>query len=321
MTDRNHALRGVNVCYFQGDYGHDVAPNPRFQEWPVSFDPMSAYRPLIEARELGFEAVRIWLCENAEGIVLDERGRVDGAHPDLLSALDVIQEAARLHGMKLYFTLLDGNAWPREGDEITRSILSDGDAAERFAERVVRPIAARLDPELVSALEIVNEPETSTHECIDADGPAPIAWEDIGRAIRIAGDAARAEGITHVSAGTMHVFLPSLWKADPRLDLVDVHVYHPTGGLPSRAQLAEYVGDEALLNPALPLVLGEGGIPKDVEGSDEAALANYIYNGDKLDYDAVFLWQLEGALIQGDGRTRATTELGDLIRHTMTETR
>ncbi len=316
MSDvRSRALRGVNVCYLRGDYGHDLAPNPRFPGWPVSFDPMHAYRPIIEARELGLEAVRLWLCENAEGLLV-EGERVVGVHDDLFRALDVVQEAAALHGVRLYPCLLDANAWPREGDSITRAILDDADAAARFAERVVAPIAARLDPSLVVALEIVNEPETATSECIEGDSVTPIPWAHLGRAIRIAGDAARAAQPLLVSAGTGHVFLPSLWRTEPGLDLVDLHVYHPNGGLPSRAQLAEYVGDPRLLDPALPLIAGEAGIPKE-DGADDEALAHYVYNADALGYAAVFLWELEHALFEGAGRERGTTPLGELVRHTL----
>ncbi|MCA9609207.1 MAG: hypothetical protein KC619_26580 [Myxococcales bacterium] len=318
MTDdRKRALRGVNVCYLRGDYGHDLALNPRFPSWPVSFDPMHAYRPLIEARELGFEAVRVWLCENAEGLLV-EGDAVVGVHEDLFAAIDVIQEAAALHGVRIYWSLLDGNAWPREGDPVTRAILSEEDAAARFAERAVRPIAARLDPTLAVGLEIVNEPETSTRECIEDTAVAAVEWARIGRAIRLAGDAARAEKPLAVSAGTGHVFLPSLWRAEPAIDLVDIHVYHDNGGLPTRARLAEYVGDPRIAE--LPLVAGEAGIPKE-DGADERALAHYVYNADEHGYDALFLWQLEGALVSGEGRARSTTDLGELLRHTLATTR
>jgi len=320
MNDRKRALRGVNACYLQGDYGHDLAPSPRFPDWPVSFTEMAAYRPLIEARELGFEAVRVWLCENAEGLVVDD-GRVIGVHEDLLRAIDVLQEAAELHGVRLYFTLLDGNAWPREQDPITRSILADADSSQRFAEHVVRPIAARLEPSVTLGLEIVNEPETATSECMSPSESElePISWSAIGRAIKIAGDAARSESGVLVSAGTGHVFLPSLLAAEPALDLIDIHVYHPTGGLPSRERLAEYVGDARLLDPSLPLIAGEAGIPKE-DGAEESGLSNYIYNADELGYAAVFLWQLDGALRAGRGRERSTTSLGELLRHTLSVT-
>ena len=91
------SLVGVNTPYLQGEYGHDLAPNGRFPEWPVAFSEMAAYRPLIEAAELGFDAIRLWLCENGEGIVLDERGAIAGVHADLLKAVErMVPEGDRL---------------------------------------------------------------------------------------------------------------------------------------------------------------------------------------------------------------------------------
>jgi hypothetical protein len=326
-------LFGVNVPYLGGEYGHDLAENPRFPTWPCRFDPMLAYGPLIEARRLGFRAVRMWLCENAEGIRVDDSGAVVGTSERLLESVKVIQEGAHLHGLYLYWTLLDGNAWPREGDPITRSILSDADQAARFAEKVVAPLAAVFDPELTIGVDVVNEPESSTAECVDAArggpppsplpragggaahaGVEPVEWESIGRAIRLAGEAARAERELLVTSGTMHAFLPQLWRAGAGMNAVDVHVYHPNGGLPSREDLATYVSDDALLDPALPLIGGELGIPKDPEPEAPNALCNCLHNAARLGYTAAFLWQLEGDLIDKSAEKRPVSWLGGEVQ-------
>lgn len=306
-------LMGVNVPYFYGDYGHDLAPNPRFPEWPHRFEPMSAYGPVIEAKQLGFGAVRTWLCENAEGIVVDGQGRVTGVHPDLLDAVEVLQEAARMHGLVLYFCLLDGNAWAREGDHVTRSILADADQAARFAEHVVGPLARVVDQEAVLGLDVVNEPESSTRECIEDPKIEPVPWESIGTAIRLAKHAALAERDLVVTSGTMHVFLPRLLRAGAELTAVDVHVYHPNGGLPSRDDLVAYVGGKELLPDHMPLIGGELGIPKDVEGADERALVNYVHNAERLGYRAAFLWKLDGLLVDRAKKRSSWTSLGEQI--------
>lgn len=305
-------LVGVNAPYLRGAYGHDLAPSGRHPDWPVEFDPMVAYRPIIEAATLGFGAVRVWLCEAAEGLVF-EGDTLVGVHEDLLESIRVFQEAAALHGVRLYWSLLDGNAVGREGDVCTRRVLTDPDTRARFAEKVVVPIVAALDPATTFALEIVNEPETATVDCMrDSDevtaDAVPVAWEDLGATIRTAGDAARAEqsGLW-VTAGTMHVFLPALLAAEPQLGAIDVHVYHPRGGMPSRADLNEYtkgaVGDR-------PLIGGELGIPKAADEGEPFALTNYVFNARSLGYAAAFLWQLEGDLVDHRAPKRAFTELG-----------
>ncbi len=305
-------LIGVNAPYLRGAYGHDLAPSGRHPDWPVDFDPMVAYRPLIESKTLGFGAVRMWLCEAAEGIVFED-GQLTGVHPDLLESIRVIQEAARLHGQRIYWSLLDGNAVAREGDALTRQILTDPDTRAKFAELVVAPIAQVIDPELTFAFEIVNEPETATDDCMKdsdevAEGVEPVSWADLGATIRLAGDAARAELDTLVTAGTMHVFLPALFGADPKLDAIDVHVYHPRGGIPSRDDLVEYMKDESVRD--MPLIGGEFGIPKDAPEGEPFALTNYVFNADELGYAAAFVWQLEGDLVDAREKKRPFTELG-----------
>jgi hypothetical protein len=300
-------LFGANVPYLYGDYGHDLAPNPRFPEWPARFDPLTAYRPLIEAKGLGLDAVRTWLLENAEGIVVDGGGRVTGVHPRLLDGIRVLSEAAHLHGLLLYFGLLDGNSWPREGDSITRSILADADQAARFAEHVAAKIAAVLDPRVTLGLEVVNEPESSTGDCIESPDVAPIPWASIGRCITLVKQAVAAERDVWVTAGTLHVFLPALLGSGAELTAIDVHIYHPEGGLPSRADLIAYAGDHPLLREG-PLVGGELGIPK--ESGDPASLCNYVHNARRLGYDAAFLWKLEGDLIDTSVARRPWTALG-----------
>ena len=309
------ALIGVNAPYIRGEYGHDLAPNGRFPDWPVEFDPMHAFRPIAEAAWMGFGAIRIWLCENGEGIV----GNIEGVHPDLLESIRVIQEGAALNGVRVYWTVLDGNAVVREGDPITRAVLTDDEARKRFVSNVLVPIAETIDPEVTFALEVINEPETATPECFDAaekraPGAVPVEWDAIGATLR----ACTAAVDRHVlTAGTMHVFLEKLWKTEPGLRAIDVHVYHPNGGLPSKQDLADYVGDDALLE--LPLIAGECGIPKDPGPEEPLSLCNFIHNADSCDYAGAFLWQLRGDLIDVAVKQRPPTKLAWDVRRVLAE--
>lgn len=314
------SLLGVNVPYFFGSYAHDLARNPRFLDWPCDFDAMRVSGPLLEARALGLEAVRVWLCEGAEGLALDERGRVTGVRPELLEAITILQEAAVRAGVRVYWGLLDANSVHRDGDVVTRSILEDPDQRARFAEHVAAVVAARLDPRIAVGLELLSEPETLTEDCADARpaGGAPsIAWDTIGtflargkRAIEAANDA------LVVTAGTMPVFLPKLFACGAGLDAVDVHVYHDDGGLPSRADLARYASDPRILDASFPLFAGECGIPKDPGPREPLSLLNYLTNADRCAYHAAFLWKLEGDLVEHAPKKirRAWTSLGHEAR-------
>lgn len=301
------SLLGVNLPYFYGSYGHDLAPSARWPEWPCDFDLLATYRPLLEAKELGLDAVRIWLCEGAEGLVLDDRGNVGGPHPRLLESIRMLEEGARVAGVRIYWSLLDANAASRDGDVITRAILADADQAARFAEHVVRPIVRALDPGVAVALEIVNEPEVVTDSCKDvrAESVASLPWDDVGRAIGLASAAARAERADLlVTSGSGHAFLPKLWASGAGLTAIDVHMYHPEGGLPSRADLESYTGVAAA---TLPIVAGECGVPKPC-ADPGAAMRNYLINADKHGYDAAFLWKLDGDLVDPKTKGRPCTD-------------
>jgi len=297
---------GVNLPWLEGAYGHDLAPSARNPTWPCSFDAMRSYLPLIRASDIGFRAVRIWLCENGEGIVLED-GKPARPHEQLIESITVIQECARMLGMAVYWTLLDGNTWKREQDDLTHSILTDAETCARFAEKVAAPIVAKLDPEVTFAVEVVNEPEALSPNCVKED---PVPWHVLGRSIRTIGDAIRAtrKG-TMVTSGTGHVYLDQIVRAEMGIDAYDVHFYHPSGGIATREELAQRSGDARIATREMPLILGEAGV---FEGdTDDPTIPNYLFNAKENGYDAAFIWQLDKLLLEKGG---AFTPLARVVR-------
>lgn len=299
-------LFGVNLPWLDGAYGHDLAPSARNPTWPCEFDAMRSYLPLIRAHDIGFRAVRIWLCENGEGLVL-ENGKPARPHEQLIESITVMQECARMLGMAIYWTLLDGNSWKREKDDLTHAILTNEDTCARFAENVAAPIVSTMDPAVTFAVEIVNEPEALSPNCVKED---PVAWHVLGRSIRKIGDAVRsARKGTMVTSGTGHVYLDQIVRAEMGLDAYDVHFYHPGGGIATREELAERSGDARIAKREIPLILGEGGV---FEGdTDDPTIPNYLFNARTLGYDAVFIWQLDKLLLEKGG---AFTPLARVVR-------
>jgi hypothetical protein len=285
-------LAGVNLPVLRGAYNHDLAPNLRYPDWGCEFSPLWAFRYLALCRLLGLGAVRIWLCEDGEGVRTDRAGRAEGVLPELLDAVSAVQDGAELLGLKLAWTFLDGNAWRRNGDVLTGLVAGDRGEALRFAERVAAPVAARLRPATTFALEVLNEPESVSGEVLGPDG---LPWETIVASIRV------VRGVLHealpgvpVTCGTQAVFLPGLLagvgpgrEGDAPVDAVDLHVYHPDGGLPSREDLPVDIG-------SLPLWAGECGLSHRGAPNSSGYLVHYLYNAAALGYRAVFLWKLEG---------------------------
>jgi len=121
-----------------------------------------------------------------------------------------------------------------------------------------------------------------------------------------------------VTAGTQAIFLRGLASdGDLPVDAVDVHVYHPGGGLPGRADLPIDIGDR-------PLWAGECGTHE--EGSVDGALENFLFNARSEDYEAAFLWKLEGDLVSWRHFEDRDTDgfevhpFGSRIRHLLTDT-
>ena len=278
-------LAGVNLPTLSGAYNHDLAPNPRYPDWEVPFTPMLAYRYLTVCRDLGMRAVRIWLCENGEGITL--RDGAPQVMPELLEAIRVFQDGAQLCDMKLYWTLLDANAWRRNGDALTAEVVARPETTAAFAANVARPIAEILDPRTTFALEVFNEPECLSRTVHPTVG---LAWSDISRAIdHIRSAIHEVNDGLWVTSGTQAAFLPELCANGIPVDAIDLHIYHPSGGLPPRGDLPIDIGN-------LPLFCGEAGVSAQGPLGQTDYLLNYLHNGLKMDYRAVFLWQLEGEL-------------------------
>ncbi len=254
MTDQtNRPLMGVELPWFAGAYGHDMAPNERRDGWPSDFDAFKAYGALVEARELGFEAVRVWLCEAGEGIVTRD-GAVEGVHPALLDAVKAVEDGARLTGLRVVWTLLDGNADGAEDRAFYRELVA---APERFAERVAAPIARALSADVTLAVELMHAPEA-----LIGDG---VTWPALAGFLRASADAVRAARPgTLVTTGTQAEFRAAL--AEAGLDAIETDLNDRASEGP-RFGRCESVNDDALgggfdavfIGPLEGLFVEEGG--------------------------------------------------------------
>ncbi len=79
------------------------------------------------------------------------------------------------------------------------------------------PLVRRLeDPEVTFGVEVINEPEALSPSCVRPreDG---VPWEVLSRSIRRIGDSIHeARPGTVVTAGTLHTYLPDLYRQATR---------------------------------------------------------------------------------------------------------
>lgn len=306
------SLPGVDLPYLYGAYGRDLAPSPRHPEWGCAFHLLRAYRPLLEARALGLEAVRIFLCEGAEGIVLDrpatdDGARVTGIHPQLLESIRLLEEGARVAGVRIYWSLLDATSIARDGDPITRAILGEAEQTARFAAHVAAPIARALDPEVAIALEIVGGAERA------AARPGALSWEALGRAIALAGDAVRAERpALWVTAGVPADALAALFRSGARVSAIDLRAASGGRSLPAADGLARIADDPRAADlPRIAVCT----LPADADRVSSArALGETLACADAGGYAALFFSPLEGALIDARDAARPRTPLATTLR-------
>jgi hypothetical protein len=143
---KRRAIVGANMPWIGDAYGHDLGRNQAHPDWPVEFDPDRLSKLFAVLREFGVRHVRLWLFEDAEGLLCTGEGLVDGLDQAFLDNLRVVALLAEQHDMRIYWTLLDANSLRRRPDMITRRILSQDDAASVFFDKAVAPISRSLRP-------------------------------------------------------------------------------------------------------------------------------------------------------------------------------
>jgi len=237
-------LHGVYLPHWPGAYGHDLAPNFGLGIESSDVNPRRIYRPLLRAREAGFDAAHLWLCEAGEGIVT-EGDTVAGVHPALVESVAIIQECASLCGLRIYCSLLDGHSASRVGEKLSREIFALTDKTAQFAERVAASLIRRLDPQLTVAVEIINEPEALVAQGME--------WEGVCAAMETIAAAIEAErGGTLVTAGSSLDALPYFWGSR-WLSAVDLHA-DADSRLPGRSRVATELARS--LPRSMPLLSG-----------------------------------------------------------------
>ncbi len=281
---------GYNQAWIDQSFGRDLT---------ASFDPAAVERLMRTVRDSGGSVVRLWAFEGRqkEGCVFQDRyTRTIGLEPGFLDHVAAVNDSARRHGVKVYWTVFDGNWFWDRGDRwafIHYNILNDrfgetGDF-ERAALGPFLDVLARY-PDVVYALDLMNEVEGSMHHWFWPDG-----WEGARRWVR------REAAFAHARLPWLRVTASAGWHtavddltarrfSGLGLDFYDLHLYNDTGAIPRAASL-RYLS----ASTRRPIVLGEFGQAR--EARDDALQARttraFLANARAAGFAGALAWRLD----------------------------
>ena len=280
---------GYNQGWIEGGWGHDLTDR---------FDATAWTRVLRRTRQGGGSVLRAWILEGKakEGVVWSGH-RPEGVDPRLLENLRTLSGLAEAEGVRIYWTLLNGN-WAKhwaKGVEFERqfNVFNDkfGHGA-LFRERVLAPILRVLQerPQVNYGLDLLNEVQGSVRADVWPDG-----WAGAKRfvAVTSAFVHAQAPGLKVTASSGHH---RASWDVlcgrfdGLGLDFYAVHVYSDSGTIPFAVFLARHARQRQL-----PLVIGEfGQASPHVDPTLQACVtAGVLEQAKRLGVSAVFAWRLE----------------------------
>jgi SAM-dependent methyltransferase len=274
---------GVNLPWLRGRYGNDLAPSPYHPEWGHAFDRAAARRVLEDVAAIGFTAVRFWLFEQSEGLVLDGRHRVLGLRPEFVEHFLVLQDLLREQGLVGYWTLLDGNAVHYGQDPALHRLLDSPDHREAFADQALAPLGRLVDEATCYGIDLMNEPEA----CLGGTTPSGdlLTWPTVYGLLE------RCAGAVRGSRPGLPLSCGSGWWGDALivedryeglgLEFFDYHHYGRAGQLQPAAAVA----------PAQGCLLGEWSATSRDSPAEPSETVAGLREIERLGYDGVLLWR------------------------------
>jgi hypothetical protein len=269
---------GINLPWFDGQYGHDLGPDPTHPQWKVWYNPPRVTRYFEDIHKIGFRVVRIWLMERAQGWVVDQDGIITGLDAVFLQNLDDLVKRAGDENLKLYLCLTTtwlGVNYP--------SPVKDQRQQTAYLEKAVKPIARRFKGNnVVFAFDIFNEIESEVRD----KKTAQVSLAEAQSFIRKNVQAIKAEDPRRlVSAGSGWGDWKNVKDGHYRnmgLDFYDIHVYRDDGFLP-------HVRD---LNVDKPVIVGECGQSTNKEDDEvqKTCLSAFLQNAVEKGYAGCFPW-------------------------------
>jgi hypothetical protein len=311
-------VQALEVGYNQGwiidQWGRDLTRG---------FDAAQWQRVIARTKASGGSVLRVWLCEGAakEGVVWDG-ARPLTVDPAFLSNIQTVIDLARASGVKLYWTLFDGNwadGWPRGSIDHFRhyNILANKyGAGDEFKRNVLAPILDVIGPaaDVTWAVDLMNEVQGSVRSWMWSDG-----WAGCRRWTRdwTAFAHRRVPGLRVTVSSGHHTAVDDIIEGrldGLGLDFYDVHVYSDAGRVPSGWRLAAHAAARGRQ-----VVLGEFGQKTTTvdAGLQAQVTERFLADARRLGFAAALAWRIEDWQSNGlhftfwerDGRPRPAVEV------------
>ncbi|MFC1706016.1 hypothetical protein ACFL59_04230 [Planctomycetota bacterium] len=279
---------GYNQAWLEQDYGHDMTS---------SFAPQNAERLMQRVRASGGLAVRLWLFEGRkkEGI-LWQGTRAVGVDPAMLQNVEIIMQAARRHGVKVYWTALSANwVWPQKDQWAYAhyNLLNNKyGCTESFKWNVLLPILDRIMPysDSLYGLDLLNEVQAAVkHWQFSKGWKGAQAWiEDMVDFVHF-----WAPGLP-VTASSGHSEAVDDLLAERfcglGLDFYDVHLYNDQGSIPRGWELRALAQ-----RTRTPIVLGEFGQRTETRDDELQRQVTwyFLWRARNYGFTGAFAWRLD----------------------------
>ncbi len=162
LDGRPQPIRGINLAWLNGSYGHDFGRSQEHPDWGVAFEnekdqaDLNAY--FADMARMNLNVVRIFVFEDLEGIEF-ENGYASKVSDQIRNNFHKVVDLATKHHLHVYFCLANNyNAICRNMGY--PQVISDLKARKAYLNNVVRPFVHQFKGNsTVFAYDIENEPE------------------------------------------------------------------------------------------------------------------------------------------------------------------
>jgi hypothetical protein len=151
---KNIYVHGINVPWFNGDYGHDIGNN-EITHYSVWYNSATVNSYFSDIASLGFNVMRIWIMEGLEGLIFDSSNLITGLDSTFLSNLDNLVSLASQHNLMIYMMMID------TGITSQNPILTNSQAQTYYLNNALGPIVKRYKGNnAIFAVDCFNEIES-----------------------------------------------------------------------------------------------------------------------------------------------------------------